>query len=100
LPFSDERFDELLGEVAEERRRTSMHVVLPDGRVRSAGAAMIELMALNRGTRRAATWARLWPPRRRKIVHDYDRLAGRRGELSDKVADVPPTIVEPRRLRD
>ena len=76
-----------------------MHVVLADLRVRSAGAAMIELMALNRRTRRAATWARLWPPRRRKIEHDYQRLAARRGELSEKVADVPPTIVEPRRVR-
>ena len=75
-----------------------MHIVLPDGRVRSAGAAVIELMALNPRTRRAATWARLWPPRRRKIEHDYQRLAARRSELSDRVPDVPPTIVEPRRL--
>ena len=77
-----------------------MHIVLADGRVRSAGAAVIELMALNPRTRRAARWARLWPPRRRKIEQDYQRLAARRGELSERAPDVPPTIIEPGRLRN
>ena len=76
-----------------------MHVVRTDGSVASAGEAVIELMALNPTTRRQATVARLWPPLRRKIDRDYRRLADRRGELSGRVPDVPPTVVPPRWIR-
>ena len=72
-----------------------MHVVGVDGRVASAGDAMIAMMAVFPATRREARIARLWPPRRRKIAADYRRLADRRGELSEKVPDVPPTVVPP-----
>lgn len=89
----------LLAGVPEERRRTSMHVVRPNGSVASAGDAVIELMALSPTTRRQARLARLWPPLRRKIDRDYRRLAAHRGELSAKVDDVPPTVVEPRWVR-
>jgi hypothetical protein len=72
-----------------------MHVVAVDGSVASAGDAMIALMAVFPATRRQARIARLWPPRRRKIAEDYWRLADRRAELSERVPDVPPTVVPP-----
>jgi predicted DCC family thiol-disulfide oxidoreductase YuxK len=85
----------LLASVPEAERRTSMHVVRPDGSVVSAGDAVIELLSLSPATRRQARVARLWPPRRRKIERDYRRLAERRAELSERVPDTPPTVVRP-----
>lgn len=75
-----------------------MHVVRTDGRVASAGDAVIELMLATGGAavRRRARLAKVWPPLRRKIDRDYRRLAERRGELSGRVDDAPVTIVEPR----
>ena len=72
-----------------------MHVVGVDGSVASAGDAMIAMMAVFPATRREARIARLWPPKRRKIAADYWRVADRRAELSERVPDVPPTIVRP-----
>jgi predicted DCC family thiol-disulfide oxidoreductase YuxK len=76
-----------------------MHVVDERGRVFSAGDAVIKLMSLNKKTRWRALVARLLPPVRRKVAREYRRLADRRGELSEKVADVPPTVVPPRWFR-
>ena len=76
-----------------------MHVVAVDGSVASAGDAMIALMAVFPATRRQARVARLWPSRRRKIAEDYRRLADRRSELSERVPDVPPTVVRPEWVR-
>ena len=72
-----------------------MHVVRPNGSVASAGGAVIELWAIFPATRRKARIARLWPPLRRKVEREYRQLADRRGELSDRVDDVEPTIVRP-----
>jgi predicted DCC family thiol-disulfide oxidoreductase YuxK len=96
LPFSDPRFDQLVASVPEAERRQSMHIVGVDGRVASAGDAVIALFAAFPRTRWKAWAARLIPPLRRKIDREYRRLADRRGELSTKVPDVPPTIVPPR----
>ena len=85
----------LLASVPDDERRRSMHVVAVNGSVASAGDAMIALMAVFPVTRRQARIARLWPPRRRKIAEDYRRLADRRAELSERVPDVPPTVVPP-----
>ena len=79
----------------EEERLASMHIVDTMGRVHSAGAAVVLLLSLNRKTRRQAWLARLLPPVRRKIAREYQRLADRRGELSERVPDVPPTTVRP-----
>ncbi len=79
----------------EEERLASMHIVDTRGRVRSAGAAVIVLLSLNRKTRRKAWLARLLPPVRRKIERDYRALADRRAELSAKVSDVEPTTIRP-----
>ena len=89
----------LLASVEEDERRRSMHVVGVDGSVASAGDAMIALMAVFPATKRQARIARLWPPRRRRIAEDYRRLADRRSELSERVADVPPTVVRPAWVR-
>jgi hypothetical protein len=92
-------FEELCASVPEDELRTSMHVVRTDGTVASAGDALIELMALSPKTARQARLAKLWPPLRRKIAADYRRLADRRGELSERVPDVPPTVVRPQWIR-
>ncbi len=83
----------------EAERRASMHVVRPDGSVASAGAAVIELLALSPATRWRARRARVWPPLRRQIERDYRRLAERRAELSDRVPDTAVTVVRPRWVR-
>ena len=76
----------------------SMHVVRVDGRVLSAGDAVIEL------TRITSPWkARVLqavPPLRHKVDREYRKLADRRGELSAKVPDAdltvdPPRVLEP-----
>jgi hypothetical protein len=89
----------LLADMPEEQRLASMHVVDTQGRVHSAGRAVIQLLALNRKTRWQAWLARLLPPVRNKIEREYQRLASRRGELSERVEDVPPTVVPPRWTR-
>lgn len=73
-----------------------MHVVDERGRVRSAGDALIFLMALNPRTRRKAWLVRALPWMRRKVRAQYDRTAARRSELSDRVPDAEVTVVEPR----
>jgi hypothetical protein len=85
----------------EEQRLASMHVVDTRGRVHSAGRAVMVLLATT-GTRkqRFQMWlARLLPPLRNKIEREYQRLADRRGELSDRVDDVPPIHRPPRWYR-
>ena len=88
----------LLADVPEEERLASMHIVDTRGRVHSAGRAVIVLLSIT-GTpkQRLQMWlARLLPPVRNKIEREYQRLAARRGELSDRVEDVPPTVRRPR----
>jgi predicted DCC family thiol-disulfide oxidoreductase YuxK len=82
--------------VPEEERLSSMHVVDERGRVFSAGDAVIKMMWVFPKTRWRARVARWLPPVRRKVAREYQRLADRRGELSDRVDDVEPTIVPPR----
>lgn len=83
----------------EEERLASMHIVDTRGRVHSAGAAVVMLLSMNRKTRHQAWLARLLPPVRRKIDRAYQQLADRRGELSERVPDVPPTTRQPRWTR-
>jgi predicted DCC family thiol-disulfide oxidoreductase YuxK len=88
-------FEVLLASVPEDERRSSMHVVGVDGSVASAGDAVIRLMAVFPRTRWRAWVARVLPPVRSKVDREYRRLADRRGELSDRVPDAPPTVVRP-----
>lgn len=83
----------------EDDRRRSMHVVSRRGRVRSAGDAVIALMAVNPRTRPRAWLVRVVPSMRRRVAEQYQRTADRRGELSEKVPDAPVTVVEPRWVR-
>lgn len=78
-----------------------MHVVDTSGRVHSAGDAVILLLSLNtsRKLRLQAWLARLLPPVRRKIHREYQKLADRRGELSQRVADVEAITRPPRWYR-
>jgi predicted DCC family thiol-disulfide oxidoreductase YuxK len=87
------------GGVPRDEWFESMHVVRTDGTVRSAGDAVIELMAVTPGSRRKMWSARLLPWVRKQIDRDYRRLAARRGELSGKVDDVERTVVSPRWVR-
>jgi len=94
-------FEQLMtaGGVPRDQWFESMHIVLPDGKVRSGGDAVIELMALSPKTRRQAQLARVLPPLRKKIDREYRKLASRRGELSAKVEDAEPVVVPPRWVR-
>ena len=87
----------LMKPVPQEKWPDSMHIVLRDGSVRSAGAAVIEMMKLSWRTRPVAFAAQVLPPMRARIQRDYERLASRRGELSARVEDHVP-IVDPPRL--
>lgn len=73
-----------------------MHVVDRRGRVRSAGDAVIFLMALHPRTRPKAWLVRTLPWVRRKVRAQYERTAARRSELSERVPDAEVTVVEPR----
>jgi hypothetical protein len=99
LPFSHALFDTLLASVPEDERRRSMHVVSRRGRVRSAGDAVIALMAVSPRTRPRAWLVRAVPSLRRKVAAQYEKTAARRGELSERVPDAPVTVVEPRWVR-
>ncbi len=101
LGFTDPLFRELLADVPEDERLASMHVVDTRGRVRSAGDAVILLMSLNasRKVRLQAWLARLLPPVRRTIHREYQKLADRRGELSERVEDVAAVTRPPRWYR-
>jgi predicted DCC family thiol-disulfide oxidoreductase YuxK len=95
--FTDPLFRELLAEMPEEQRLASMHIVDTRGRVHSAGRAVMLLLSLT-GTRKQRfqmRLARLFPPLRNKIEREYQRLASRRGELSERVDDVPPVSRPP-----
>jgi predicted DCC family thiol-disulfide oxidoreductase YuxK len=91
----------LLADMPEEERLSSMHIVDERGRVFSAGDAVIKLLSLSsdRKVRLQALVARLVPPAHRKVEREYQRLAARRGELSERVDDVEPTTVRPRWTR-
>ena len=84
--------------VPEDRWRESMHVVRRDGRVTSAGDAVIELMKLSPRSRPMAVAASVLPPLRNKIRREYESLAARRGELSERVEDHEPIVDPPRVL--
>jgi predicted DCC family thiol-disulfide oxidoreductase YuxK len=86
----------LLADIPEDERLSSMHIVDERGRVFSAGDAVIKLLWVNPKTRRRARAARWVPWLRRKVAREYQRLADRRAELSERVDDVPPTTVRPR----
>jgi predicted DCC family thiol-disulfide oxidoreductase YuxK len=98
LPFSHELFPVLMASVPRERWHESMHVVRRDGSVRSAGAAVLEIMKLKPTTRVVAWAAHVLPPLRHRIDRDYARLASRRGELSDRVPDAEQIVIPPRLL--
>ena len=89
-------FRVLLADMPEEERLASMHVVDEHGRVFSAGDAVIKMMWVFPKTRWRARIARWLPPVRRKVGREYEKLADRRGELSEKVDDAEPTTVRPK----
>ena len=83
------------GGVPEERWQSSMHVVRVDGRVVSAGDAVIELMRFTSPWKARVT--RAVPRLRHKVDRQYREVADRRAELSAKVPDAelvidPPTV--------
>ena len=86
------------GGVPRDDWLTSMHVVGVDGRVASAGDAVIELMRITSPWK--ARMLRAVPPLRHKVDREYRKLADRRGELSAKVPDAelvidPPEVLSP-----
>ena len=99
--FTDPLFRTLLADMPEEQRLASMHIVDERGRIHSAGRAVMLLLSLTgTGTQRwQMRLARLLPPLRTKIEREYQRLASRRGELSDRVEDVPAVSRPPRWYR-
>lgn len=76
-----------------------MHIVDRDGAISSAGDAVIRLMAIFPKTRPMSWVARLLPPVRARIARQYEELAARRVELSEKVPDADPTVVRPAWVR-
>ncbi|MPZ23946.1 MAG: DUF393 domain-containing protein [Dehalococcoidia bacterium] len=95
LPFSDAEAREALSRVDEELRDRSMHIVRPDGRIESAGDAMVGLLDALPG----AGWL-AWLSRRLGFVHAmvswvYFAVATRRDFLSRLVPNRPATIRRP-----
>jgi predicted DCC family thiol-disulfide oxidoreductase YuxK len=75
LALQDPRADVLLGGMEPERKMASWHLVDPDGRVYSGGAAFAPLLRLLPGGRAAAALAEAAP---RLTAAGYDAVAGRR----------------------
>jgi predicted DCC family thiol-disulfide oxidoreductase YuxK len=90
VALQDPEADSLLKEMDHDRKMASWHLVTPDGRVLSAGAAVPELMKLLPGGVPLALIARLAPARTeaayRFVSNHRDRLAallGRRRRSVD-----------------
>jgi XTP/dITP diphosphohydrolase len=95
LPFSDPDADAQLSSLTPDERARSMHVVLADGTVHSAGRALTDLLAGAPGLRLAARAAR----RSRVVQGGVDRvyrfIADHRSTFGRFVRDVPPVVHRP-----
>jgi predicted DCC family thiol-disulfide oxidoreductase YuxK len=78
VALQDPEADTLLGEMGEERKMASWHLVTPDGQVRSAGAAVGPLLRFIPGGRPFAALAEAFP---RATDRVYWWVAANRGRL-------------------
>ena len=85
----------MLARLPPEEREASIHVVLRDGAIRSAGEAVIALCATLPGVRWVPALANRVPGVRRAIAAAYRAVAARRSKLARLVPDVPPTVRRP-----
>jgi len=91
VPLADPVAARLLGDLPVEERMSSMHVWLPGGAVRSAGAGVAELARRIPGLGPAVSWAEGSSAGRGLIDAAYRVVAANRGRLSGLVADAEPT---------
>jgi predicted DCC family thiol-disulfide oxidoreductase YuxK len=78
VALQDPEADELLDGMAEDRRMASWHLVTPDGKVHSAGAAFPPLLRLLPGGRPLAALTAAFP---RLTERGYQHVARTRGPV-------------------
>jgi len=94
VPLQDPEADELLGDMDEERKMASWHLVTPDGRVYSAGDAVPPLAAALPAGAPVAALARAFPGTTGRVyswVADHRDQLGRR--LGAQACSVDPTRI-------
>jgi predicted DCC family thiol-disulfide oxidoreductase YuxK len=79
VPLQDPEADRLLGDMPPERKMASWHLVMPDGRVYSAGAAAAPLAEVLPAGAPIAAVARVFP---RITERTYDLVARNRDRLA------------------
>ena len=95
VPFQDPEGDALLGEMAEDRKVASWHLVTPDRRVYSAGEAVAPLAELLPAGTPMALLARRFPGPTERA---YAWVAEHRDELGRRLG-VQACSVDPSRAR-
>ena len=95
VALQDPEADGLLSSIERERRMASWHLVTPDGRIFSAGAAVPELMRLLPGGFPAAFIAGLAP---RPTEMAYRLVSNHRGQLASLIGP-KRRAVDPKRRR-
>jgi predicted DCC family thiol-disulfide oxidoreductase YuxK len=95
VPFQDPEGDALLGDMDEERKVASWHLVAPDGRVYSAGAAVPALAELLPAGTPIALLARRFPGATERA---YEWVADHRDELGRRLG-TRACSVDPSRAR-
>ena len=95
LPFDDPVGQALLAPLSPEKRERSMHVVSPDGRIESAGTALITLSRLLPGGNALADAAGGSLLLRGVYGWAYHLAASHRGLLSALVPDVAGPVRPP-----
>jgi predicted DCC family thiol-disulfide oxidoreductase YuxK len=91
VALQDPEADLLLGDMGEERKMASWHLVTPDGEIRSAGDAVGPLLRLIPRGRPFAALAERFP---RSTDRIYWWVAANRGRLGPAVGSAPPMTLE------
>ncbi len=84
VALQSQRARELLGDMSEEQRMASFHVVSPDGEIRSAGPALTEVLDALPGAGILAATSRRLP---RATSRFYALVAGNRTRIGPLIPD-------------
>jgi predicted DCC family thiol-disulfide oxidoreductase YuxK len=96
VPLQDPRADTLLDGMDAERKMASWHLVTPEGRIRSAGAAVAPLLRLLPGGRPLAAVASTFPRTTERAYRWAARNRDRLGRtVGSQACAVNPTALRP-----
>lgn len=99
VALQDPEADRLLPDMDEETRMKSWHLVTPDGRVRSAGAAAPSLFRLLPGGQPVATIASTFPRTTQRAYRWVSEHRDRLARLGARAGPLAPAAARKRRDR-